>query len=186
VTFGDEGEGLDGFLCKDTNKEYVLNRLTPGTDNANIVVDFVDLSGEPGCRTGQLVSWCKTHKCAPVPDSRICFPVSLPTGVDAGTDRETVRPIVKAQFDALKGKKQITGDAPEKFVMLRLIATAQDCASLMGGADFDKTKLVGCAYSCPTLFTAAGQDIYLGFDTLTGLCEQGLRTCSDQELHWQP
>jgi hypothetical protein len=53
--------------------------------------------------------------------------------------------------------------------------------------DFDKNQLVGCAYSCVTNFNEVDQDVYVGFDSLGGsMCEQGLRTCSDHELHWQP
>jgi len=75
--------------------------------------------------------------------------------------------------------------------MLRVIATAQPCSEVMptqSGAlpPYDQTQLVGCAYSCVTNFNEVQQDVYLGFDTLTAMCEQGVRTCSDHELHWQP
>jgi hypothetical protein len=88
---------------------------------------------------------------------------------------------------ALKGEL-VTPNAPDEFVMTRAVATAQPCNELMSPAspDYEPDKLVGCAYSCPVLFDRVDQDVYLGFDTLTEYCEQGLRICSGKDLHWQP
>jgi hypothetical protein len=199
LTFGDQGEGLDGFLCKDSNNTFVLDRLEPdsgtsvdgGMEPASLVTDFIRLSGVPGCRASQLIEWCSTHTCAPIDSTRVCTKVDLPSGV-TGQPRETVRGEVKAALAQTLSGHDVTAQAPNEFVMLRVIATKQPCEQIMPNAsgtlpDYDKTQLVGCAYSCVTNFNEVDQDVYLGFDSIGGaMCELGLRTCSDHELHWQP
>ena len=200
VNFGDTGEGLDGFLCLDRAGNHLLDRLGTsdgGVLRASIVTDFVGLGGVPGCRTGQLVKWCAAHTCAPIATTRVCSSIELPTTAesdvtklaDGGVVRPTLRAAVREKLKALSGKS-ISSDAPDQFVILRVLATAQPCEEVMakGGQlpPLDKSRLVGCAYSCPTLFDQDDQDVYLGFETLTDSCEQGVRLCADNDLHWQP
>jgi len=186
LTFGSEGEGLDGFMCRDTSGQPLLSRL--GTDGkASLVIDFVRLGGVPGCRTGQLVKWCDTHDCTPIQRTRSCVDVTLPL---PGAPREELRAALLSALRA-SGAKEALADAPDEFVLVRAVGTTQSCDQLLPAGDaplpsFDATKLVGCAYSCPVLFDKVEQDVYLGFETLTSMCEQGVRTCSDGELHWQP
>jgi hypothetical protein len=200
VTFGDNGEGLDGFLCKDKTGMQVLDRMEAsagvdggvlgadggvdapgGVGHAALITDFLTLSGVPGCRTSQLIDWCSSHDCHAIDGTRQCTEIELPTGV-TGLPRETIRAAVKANIDALHDAgTDIIGQAPQGFVMLRIIATAQTCAEAL-----DTTRLVGGAYSCPVDFNAVQQDVYVGFDTLAGQCEQGLRTMASAQLTWQP
>jgi hypothetical protein len=42
LTFGTDGEGLDGFMCKDRTETLLLSRLPP-SGQASLVVDFVTL-----------------------------------------------------------------------------------------------------------------------------------------------
>ncbi|MBK7865274.1 MAG: hypothetical protein IPJ65_43075 [Archangiaceae bacterium] len=193
VNFGETGEGLDGFLCKDAAGRLVLDRLgdggvadggPPALGVASLVTDFIDLGGLPGCRTGQLVKWCSEHRCMAISSTRICTPMQLPTNV-TGSDREALRARVREQLVALKGQ-QVISDAPGQAVILRVLATGESCEAIAAASAFDTKKLVGCAYSCPTLFDKADQDVYLGFETLTGSCEQGLRICADGTLTWKP
>ncbi len=189
VTFGAEGEGLDGFLCKDRSTDAgvpLLERL-PTDGRASLVVDFIRLGGVPGCRTGQLVKWCATHRCEAIESTRSCIEVTLPR---PGGDREEFR---KKLLDALRaaGPRQALADAPDEFVLVRVVGTTQACDSVLpAGRDglplFDKSMLVGCAYSCPVLLEKVEQDVYLGFETFDAFCEKGVSTCSDGELHWQP
>ncbi|MDP2269696.1 MAG: hypothetical protein Q8K32_03125 [Archangium sp.] len=189
VTFGDDGEGLDGFMCKDRSTDAgvpLLARL-PADGRASLVVDFIRLGGVPGCRSGQLVKWCASHKCEAIQSTRSCLEVTLP---QPGGDREEFR---KKLLDALRaaGPYQALADAPDEFVLVRVVGTTQACDSVLpAGGDalplFDKSKLVGCAYSCPVLLEKVEQDVYLGFDTFDAFCEKGVGTCSDGELHWQP
>lgn len=202
LTFGSNSQGLDGFLCKDTQGKYTLDRLQPayadggtygpdaGLAHASLVTDFVQVGNFQSCRTSELIENCKTpKKCSPVQSTRVCTDIQLPYGV-TGMMREDVRALVAEQLKALKGH-QVASDAPDGFVMLRALATAQTCGEVMPLASgelpvLDKTKLVGCAYSCPLLFDQLNQDVYLGFDTLTATCEQGLKTCADNDLKWSP
>lgn len=188
LTFGADGEGLDGFLCADDAGVRVLDRLgaDAGTAPASLVVDFITLGGVPGCRASQLISWCSTHDCQVAKGSRVCLNIELPTGV-TGQTRPEIRTKVREALKSLKGE-QVTGDAPDEFVMVRVVATKQPCSELEGvePAAYDAKQLVGCAYSCPVLFDKIDQDVYLGFDTLVDQCDQGLRICSGKDLRWQP
>ena len=76
LTFGSEGEGLDGFMCRDANDELLLSRLPPSREGS-LVFDFIELHGVPGCRTGQLIEWCKSRDCIPRPETRTCAPVTF-------------------------------------------------------------------------------------------------------------
>jgi hypothetical protein len=186
LTFGSEGEGLDGFMCKDTAGTPLLSRL-PSDGKASLVIDFVRLGGVPGCRTGQLVKWCSTHDCSAIQRTRSCVEVKLP---GPNPVREDLRTQLLAAMRA-GGAFQALADAPDEFVIVRVVGTTQSCDTLLPAGDaplpaFDKSQLVGCAYSCPVLFDKVDQDVYLGFETLTATCEQGVRICSDGQLQWQP
>ncbi|MFO0595169.1 MAG: hypothetical protein U0228_07690 [Myxococcaceae bacterium] len=189
ITFGTDGEGLDGFLCKDSTGTPLLSRL-PADGHASLVIDFVTLGGVPGCRTGQLIKWCSSHQCVPLQRTRSCVDVTLPK---PGAPREELRAAVLASLRSSlqSGGFQALADAPDEFVLVRVVGTVQGCDALLpSGADplpaFDKSQLLGCAYSCPVLFDKVEQDVYLGFETLTAACEQGVRTCADGQLQWQP
>ena len=188
LTFGSVGEGLDGFMCKDDAGVMLLERL-PGDGQASLVIDFVRLGGVPGCRTGQLMEWCKTHDCVPIESTRTCRGVKLPL---PAVPRDQLRAqILEAMRSLGAPESSASADAPDEFVLVRAVGTTQSCDTLLpdGGAPlpaFDQTKLVGCAYSCPVLFDKIEQDVYLGFETNALTCEQGVRICSDGQLHWQP
>jgi hypothetical protein len=193
LTFGSDGEGLDGFMCRDSTGQFLLDRAKEGDGGVRgsaLVFDFVRLGGVPGCRTGQLVKWCATHECRPLKSTRACVPANLPT-VASMMPREQLRAAVLA---ALRqgGNAGVLADAPDEFVIVRVVGTLQSCDALaLQGPDaelpaFEKSQLLGCAYSCPVLLDRVDQDVYLGFETLTGVCEQGVRTCSDGTLSWQP
>lgn len=192
ITFGKTGEGLSGFICREPDGGMLLDRLGAdgGTQTASLVTDIVDIdNGQPGCRTGQLLEWCAPKdKCKPMTATRRCTTVELPTGIGA-LPRDKALLAVREQMRTLNGESIVT-DAPDEFVILRLVATRQPCSELLasGGAlpTFDPAQLVGCAYSCPTLFDRAESSIYMGFETLTGVCEQGVRICASEKLNWVP
>jgi hypothetical protein len=191
LTFGDEGEGLDGFMCRDTSGAPILTRLQDGAGQmqpAALVLDFIHLGGLPGCRSGQVMSWCVDHPCAPISEHRAC--VSAQFSPAGGLTRAQLRASIQQTMGSLEGTL-LTGDAPDEFVLVRLVGTAQTCDELARRPDgtlppFDDAKLVGCVYSCPVLLDALEGDLFLGFDTLTDLCEQGVRVCAAGDLHWQP
>ena len=191
LTFGEEGEGLDGFLCRDVAGTPILRRLEQmdGTMGpAALVVDFIRLGGLPGCRSGQVVRWCADHTCAPIASHRACIGAQF--SPVAGMTRSEMRAAVQQALQDLSGTL-LTGDAPDEFVLVRLVGTAQSCADVAARGDgtlpaFDEGRLVGCAYSCPVLLDSLQGDLFLGFETLTDICEQGIRVCAAGDLHWQP
>lgn len=194
LTFGETGEGLDGFMCKEPSGKFLLERAKDGDGGVrkgSLTIDFVRLGGVPGCRTGQLVKWCATHDCRPIATTRACVPMSVPDFAPT-IPREDLR---AALLTALREAKEtgVLNDAPDEFVIVRAVGSLEPCGALLPAAgaelpSFDKQQLLGCAYSCPVLLDRVqeGQDVYLGFETLTVQCEQGVRICSDGKLAWQP
>lgn len=190
LTFGAEGEGLDGFLCREDDGTYLLSRAAPAGGEpvpTSLVIDFVRLGGLPGCRSGQLVSWCADHDCAVMPEHRVCIPTPLPD--IAGRPRAEAREAVREALSSLSGAA-ISREAPEEFIIVRTTATLQSCDELAASGDglaaLSEEALVGCAYSCPVELNAVEGDVYLGFDTLTEQCAQGVRVCASGDLHWRP
>ncbi len=188
VTFGEEGEGLDGFLCKDSSGRYLLDRGAPdaGLRTVSIVSDVVGLAGgKPGCRTGQLIRYCQRDGglCNVSEGFRVCNTVDLPAALGS-LDRELVREAVRTQLRTLSGK-QLVPDTPDEHVILRMVATLEPCSTVQNKLDFDNDQLIGCVYSCPTLFDRTNEDVYLGFETLVGQCDQGVRICASRKLNWQ-
>jgi hypothetical protein len=190
LTFGEEGEGLDGFLCREVDGSYLLSRAVPpsgGEVPSSLVIDFVRLGGLPGCRSGQLIRWCADHDCAVMPEHRVCLPAPLPdiTGLPRPEARERVREALRQ----LAGST-VASEAPDEFIIVRATATLQSCDELQfSGGEVPAMKeeeLVGCAYSCPALLNAIDDEVYLGFDTLTEQCAQGVRVCASGNLHWRP
>ncbi|MBL8951655.1 MAG: hypothetical protein JNK82_12815 [Myxococcaceae bacterium] len=192
LTFGESGEGLDGFLCKQGTTSLLDRGADPATTSrpVSIVADIVGIdNGQPGCRTGQLLAWCKDRTCAPMKRRRVCKSAELPTRVST-LEREDVRAQVRASLRASLTKAQFIEDAPDEFVIVRLVGTSQPCSEVEETADgvlpeFDTAKLIGCAYSCPVLLDRA-TDVYLGFDGFVGQCEQGVRICAAGTLNWMP
>lgn len=197
LTFGETGEGLDGFICKDSEGDagvYLLDRLAiadGGVLKACLVTDFVVLGGTPdGCRPSQLIKWCKDHPCAPAPTTRLVTDIELPSHV-TGLSRAEVRGLVLKKMKALQGQRLVSDDAPNEPVILRVMATAQPCYQVEEPAsgvlpEFDPKRLIGCSYSCPTEFDKVGQDVFLSFDTLENACDHGVRTCTSNMLTWAP
>ncbi len=183
LTFGQDGEGLDGFMCKDDAGQYLLNRLPPD-GAASLVFDFVQLQGVPGCRTGQLLEWCKDHDCSPIPNARGCVPVTLSA---PDPDRETLRAALRESMKSVRGHEAI-GDAPDEFVLVRVVGTTQTCDEVRARSTsepLETSKLLGCAYSCPVLLDRVEQAVYLGFDGFVGKCAQGVLICSAEQLSWK-
>jgi hypothetical protein len=190
LTFGEEGEGLDGFLCRVEDGDYLLSKAVPpsgGPVPSSLVIDFVRLGGLPGCRSGQLIRWCADHDCAVMPEHRVCLPAPLPdiTGLARSAAREQIREALRN----LSGST-VASEAPDEFIIVRATATLQPCEELLVSSTavqpLRQEELVGCAYSCPALLDAIEGDVYLGFDTLTEQCAQGVRVCASGDLRWTP
>lgn len=184
LTFGTNGEGLDGFMCRDQNDRLLLERL-PENGEASLVFDFIDLKGVPGCRTGQLVEWCKTRNCVPRPEGRTCAPWSL-----GGKPAET-RALLRAQLgEAMKKVKGhvASPDAPDDFVLVRVVGTTEPCSDIENRPTSEplaSNQLLGCAYSCPVLLDRVETSVFLGFDGFVENCSQGVLICSAEKLSWK-
>ncbi len=190
LTFGEEGEGLDGFLCREEDGSYLLSRAVPaggGQVPSSLVIDFIRLEGLPGCRSGQLIRWCADHPCSVIPEHRVCIPSPLPD--ITGLKRPEARAEIHEALRNLSGAP-VASEAPDEFIIVRVTATLEPCEALQASGDtvpaLREEELVGCAYSCPVELNAIEGDVYLGFDTLTEQCTQGIRVCGSGDLHWRP
>lgn len=183
LTFGESGEGLDGFMCRDQNDALLLKRAHED-GAASLVFDFIELKGVPGCRTGQLVSWCRTHECKPRTETRGCVPVNFAAPEET---RPKLREQLRESMRAVRGAEAIA-DAPNEFVLVRVVGTTQSCDEVLADAakPFEPQQLLGCAYSCPvSLDDVTDESVYLGFDGFVDNCSQGVLICSSPSLTWQ-
>lgn len=183
LTFGENGEGLDGFMCKDQNNQSLLKRL-PGDGAASLVFDFIELNGVPGCRTGQLIEWCKTHNCIPRAETRTCVPVTLE---QPAATRAELRAQLKNSMRQVRGH-EASADAPNDFVLVRVVGTTESCDAVMNRPTSDPlepNQLLGCAYSCPVLLDRVETAVFLGFDGFVDNCSQGVLICSAEKLSWK-
>lgn len=180
--FGEDGEGLDGFLCTDATGAPLLARaLDPGgtLQPIQLVVDFVDLGGEgaPGCRGSQIIRWCTQHECRPIGGTRACLSVTVPGTFTGTEDPEVIRDGMQTLFrDVLAGEKLAT-DAPGGTVLVRLIATTESCETVLAGGPaasayepFDPASLLGCAFSSPVGLRSFDGELFLGFDAVEAGC----------------
>ncbi|MGV3625501.1 MAG: hypothetical protein ACO1OB_32115 [Archangium sp.] len=183
LTFGEAGEGLDGFMCKDKDDRLLLERV-PEDRMASLVFDFIDLKGVPGCRTGQLVEWCRTRNCVPRPEGRSCARVRFETP-------EKTRAALRAQLlEAMKAVRghEASDDAPNDFVLVRVVGTTESCEVIENRPTtepLDPAQLLGCAYSCPVLLDRVETSVFLGFDGFVDNCSQGVLICSAEKLTWK-
>lgn len=184
LTFGENGEGLDGFMCKDSSDALLLDRLPPG-GAGSLVFDFIELQGVPGCRTGQLIEWCKTRNCIPRPETRTCVPITFAQPL--ADTRAALRAQLRTAMSEVRGH-QASEDAPDDFVLVRVVGTTEGCDAVMGRATsvpLDPAQLLGCAYSCPVLLDRVETAVYLGFDGFVENCSQGVLICSAEKLSWR-
>jgi hypothetical protein len=160
----------NGFLCQTPDNPsgpFLIQRaLTLGqTTRISLVVDFIQLGGQPDCRLPGIVGWCKSHSCAPVVTARSCFSIDLTQPISA---QAPVDQLVRAALSPLTGT-QVSPDAPVGPVLVRLVGTTQTCDEVRAGGvsqPFDSEKLFGCAHSCPVRLDSVGPDLLLDIDFL--------------------
>lgn len=183
VGFGEKLEGLSGFQClqdADPSKPLVA-RVVDSDGNfrpLNLVVDLIEVGdGIPSCRASQILSWCSTRDCHPSEGRRVVLQLDLTEIVPSAPD--AVEKVLQLVAD-LDGKV-IFDDVPSgKPLILRVVGTTQ----AQGGVEatdpqgrylpFDDASLLGVAYSCPVVLSAASGDLFLGFDALNNRCEAGV------------
>lgn len=189
VSFGESLEGLLGFSCvQDANPGVPLIARAVAPDGnsfleVNLVVDLIEMGdGIPSCRPTQIRAWCATHDCHASEGRRVIQPFDELAGIDPGT--EATQDEVLQALANLDGNR-IFSDVPSgKALILRVVGTIQPMASLddtvTSGryALFDTAGLLGVAYSCPVVLSAASGELFLGFDALTTQCESGVIVAS--------
>lgn len=184
VVYGDNREGLSGFLCLqdaivDDDVPLVARAVSGGTFNTvNLVVDLIDVgNGIPSCRAQQILSWCADYDCHARKGHRVVQELDL-TGLNPNSQT-----IIDQTFErvALLDGSEIFHDVPDgKTYILRVVGSIQPKAELeatgAGGEylPFDESRLLGVAYSCPVVLASASGDLFLGFDALDNRCEQGV------------
>ncbi len=158
-----------GLDCRDATLNTLLAaRLQANHGRGSVVVDYLRLGGVPHCRPREIGDWCTKHTCPTIPETRVCIPITVPT-----TNPHPVQDLYQA-INALQGRV-VTSSAPDEYVLVRLVATSEECDQL-GGA-FDTRRLAGCLYSCPVLLSADG-DVLLDLDPTDINCESTVDVCA--------
>lgn len=133
-----------GFGCSEADGTSFFSH--DNTGSVSIVVDFFAFSGFDGsvddCPGGGLPASCQSFSCQLLPSSRWCTQVALEAGGRNAVD-------VASQVETTLHGMVVSSNAPSGNVLVRVVATAQRCADVSAGQDFDCTKLVGCASTCP-------------------------------------
>lgn len=178
-----------GFACKDPNAPTnpLFGRANQNRHLVfNLVVDLIDVGQHvPSCLGEDILTTCANGACqattAAAP-KRYCAPLDVPAAADAMTIAQEVLAAVKTE-GAL-----ITTDAPHHPVIVRAVATTDDCSNIQvanSGAwvPLDTTKVLGCAYSCPVDLDTIDGDVSLGIGIdLTKLtptqCVQAIDACA--------
>lgn len=183
VVYGDNREGLTGFLCAQDaapTEPLLARAVAPGGTfyDVSLVVDLIDVgNGIPSCRAQQILSWCAERDCHARENGRVVQPLDL-TGLSPASPT-----IIQDTFErvALLDGREIFADVPAgKTYILRVVGSIQPESELTAKdaegryVPFDESRLLGVAYSCPVVLSAASGDLFLGFDTLDDRCEQGV------------
>ncbi len=167
VSFDNEEGGPRGFTCTDTRGRPLFANV--GT-SFSVVTDFLAIGGNPSCRGVAMRAWCSAHDCTVLADRRQCFPVNVdPANRDAGSLEDQVLGVLRGQV--------VSSDAPDEYVLVRVVATKTPCASL--ALAFDCPSLLGCAVSCPYYPLGPAGDISIDLDyTTPPTCEPAMYACA--------
>ena len=175
-----------GFRCRqaaDPTKFLFARAVQNGEVRFNLVVDIVGFGGRyPGCRGEELVAAC--------PDRTSCRVLQRPGRNRfcmrdlhfSATNIQSPEMIRQTLIDQLRGSV-VVGDAPDTPVLIRAVATTEDCTAIEAPEgdtypDLDENLAVGCAYSCPVVLDDVQDSISLSLDVLDDLCEQTVRVCA--------
>ena len=184
IQLGPSGDTLTaGFACvQDADPTRLLagRAIQPGGGlRFSIIVDIVTLGGQlPGCRGEELFEACGDGACEVVPradGTRYCRDIDVDQAAVIAAMNNNLTPLLDAIRTQLR-EEPVTLDAPDVPVLLRAVATTESCDAL--APEFDPTRLVGCAYSCPAQLDDVDGPIALSLDALTRQCEGEVRACA--------
>jgi hypothetical protein len=192
LDFVEADGGLSGFVCHEPitlasglSPPPLADHALPicqGPGEVTLVFDLIGLAGgSPRCESEDIVSWCTTNDCSTMASARVCTQKDL-AGVSPGAPAVAA---VSAAIRSLAGSVA----APSQPVIARLVATTQPCSELTDpSAPFECEKLVGCSFSCPTVFGPGVSDVPLELDLglgayanatlLDGVCAAGVAVCA--------
>ena len=178
LTFG--GGTRSGLRCQDETGAFLIARaIDPGRIlRFSVLVDFIDIGGDPMCRPGDILEFCQTRDCAPLPvPERTCIdvdPRSIPLGAN-------VLEVAAEMLRTLDGTL-ITSDAPKSPVIIRAVATAQSCAEVPGITALDPLELIGCAWSCPVQLHTVEGEVVLDLPAFGDRCAASVAFCATGNL----
>ncbi len=172
-----------GFRCEDAAGNLLADRaLAGGRIEFRVIVDLIGVGDTvPGCRGEEILAACPREEDCPAlvvsaDRRRACAEISVgPPLTEAAVVAEVTR-----ELRAL----EITGDAPDRPVIVRAVATLQRCedALVVPAGDtypfLDPAQAIGCAYSCPLQLDAVDGAVSLYLDALDERCEPEVRACA--------
>lgn len=183
----DDDNGPHGFLCVDDAGVPIAARVRDSDAGMAVVVDFFDFGASVVCKPFDLLEWCNGRDggCPLLRSYRKCIP--LQPVYDAGEDlqgKDKLIAQVRATLRQLSDEHaQISGDAPDQVVMVRVTVLAESCAAATASAAFDCTKLVGCATSCPELLSATEGEVTVSLAAPGVKCsESDVVICAHEDL----
>ncbi|MFT3697911.1 MAG: hypothetical protein QM831_32525 [Kofleriaceae bacterium] len=172
LEIGTSTELSSGFTCPDPTDPNRLLLLTAINDQQelvfNMVVDFINLGDTtPVCLADRVSAACQGDTChVSVVDApeRFCREVRIEHD-DLVQGQARIRELISQQLG------QVTAEAPHRVVITRAVATTEDCADVRtsDGTDWstlDKSKVLGCAYSCPYDLDDVDGDLELGLNAV--------------------
>jgi hypothetical protein len=178
--------GLDGFLChvdptptSSGVPPFLAEAALQGSGRAemSLVVDFLKLGGTPDTHFSEIVGWCMSHGCTPLPSARRCQAVPLPLGPGQPPAPTAIMLAIQALAGGL-----IATDAPLEPTIVRVFASAQGCAELPAAGDGKPRldKLLGCAFSNPVLLGAINGDLVIDLPSVgTPFCAGQVYLCAN-------
>ncbi len=168
-----------GFACGETlpdgtNRLMVARAYDPATATGeiNLVVDYLRFDGLPSCRANRLVTICEEGGCPIV--HRDCKSLNAEAVLSHIEGDFTEDKAIQALGAELSSDPLVTAAAPDGVVMIRVVATAQSCESLLPPDGsfpyFGCDRLLGCGYSCPGQLDQVSGDVEVGLETFGAPC----------------
>lgn len=126
---------------------------------AAYVFDFVELGGVPSCGSSALVEWCSGDPSRCHVTARRCFDVDACV---VGSGTSSAASVEAGLREAANGV--ILDPAPDGFVLVRLVGSAQSCAQIES-TGVSRREVFGCVYSCPEQLDGVMGAVQLGLDS---------------------
>ncbi len=148
--------------CVDSSSgtPLVARALAPSLQDEDVllVFDFLRTPTFPRCQPTALLQSCLMEGCPAVPEARSCLRIPR-SRIDAVTSD-----IADARLsDLVQGEPRLLDDAPDGTVVVRMTVVLDGAANTPCPApdtpftslpSWDRTRLLGCGYSCPVVLGA--------------------------------